>query len=133
MMASMNLTVRIWSATATPAGADRYRRYFAGTLLPELRERPGFAGAYLVGDQAVDDPAADGTVALTAWTFWESPEAIRAFAGDDISASVVEPRARAVLLDFDRTVTHRNVLVSSLPSGPRCRAGRSPPAPGRRP
>jgi hypothetical protein len=36
---------------------------------------------------------------LTA-TFWESTEAIRAFAGDDITLSIVEPEAQAMLLDY---------------------------------
>ena len=36
---------------------------------------------------------------------------IRAFAGDDITVSIVEPEAQAMLLDFDRTVAHRSVVV----------------------
>jgi hypothetical protein len=42
------LTVKIWSATATGAGASGYSRYFAGTLLPQLRELASFTGAYLL-------------------------------------------------------------------------------------
>ncbi len=92
-----DMTVRTWSATATETGADDYSSYFAGTLLPELRKLPGFEGAYLLSRDL------DGTVELTAHTFWDSPAAIRAFTGDDISVSVVEPEAQAMLLDFDRT------------------------------
>ena len=55
----------------------------------------------------------NGTVELTTHTFWESPAAIRAFAGDDITVSVVEPEAQAVLLDFDPAATHRSVLVDA--------------------
>jgi hypothetical protein len=54
-----------------------------------------------------------GTIELTTHTFWESPEVIRAFAGDDITVSVVEPEAQAMLLDFDRTATHRSVVVDA--------------------
>jgi hypothetical protein len=107
MTETSELTARIWSATATSAGARDYSRYFAGTLLPELRKLPGFAGAYLLRR----DPGGDGTVELTAHTFWESPEAIRAFAGDDITLSIVEPEAQAMLLEFDRTAAHRAVAV----------------------
>jgi hypothetical protein len=103
------MIARSWSATATIAGAGDYSRYFAGTLLPQLRELPGFAGAYLLS-RDLDDA---GRVELTAWTFWESAEAIRAFAGDDITVSVVEPEARAMLLGFDRTAAHRTVLVDA--------------------
>lgn len=103
------MIVRTWSATATSAGARDYGSYFAGTLLPALRGRPGFAGAYLLSR----DLGGDGTVELTTHTFWESEEAIRAFAGENITASVVEPEARAVLLGFDAVATHRSVLVDA--------------------
>ena len=103
------MIARSWSATATSAGAADYGRYFAGTLLPQLRLLAGFAGAYLLS-RDLDDA---GAVELTACTFWESAEAVRAFAGDDITVSVVEPEARAMLLDFDRTATHRGVLVDA--------------------
>jgi hypothetical protein len=44
---------------------------------------------------------------------WESPEVIRAFAGDDITVAIVEPEARAMLMDFDRTATHRSVAADA--------------------
>jgi len=113
------LTVRTWSATADAEGAVHYSRYFTGTLLPELRKLPGFEGAYLLrrdlDGNGLDgnDLDKNGTVELTAHTFWESPAAIRAFAGDDISVAIVEPEARAMLLDFDRTATHRSVAADA--------------------
>lgn len=103
------MIARTWSATAVSAGAADYSRYFADTLLPELRRLPGFAGAYLLRR----DLDGTGTVELTTHTFWDSPEAIGAFAGDDISVSVVEPEAQAMLLDFDRTAAHRTVVVDA--------------------
>ena len=99
------MIVRTWCATATSAGAHQYCHYFASTLLPQLRTLPGFAGGYLLTREL------DGTVELTTHTFWESPAAIRAFAGEDITTSVVEPEAQSALLNFDRTATHRTVLV----------------------
>jgi heme-degrading monooxygenase HmoA len=107
MTAEEDMIVRTWCATAASEGARDYRRYFADTLMPQLRRVPGFAGAYLLSRDV------DGIVELTTHTFWESVAAIRAFAGDDITASVVEPEARSVLLDFDRTATHRNVLIDA--------------------
>jgi heme-degrading monooxygenase HmoA len=109
MTDASELTVRTWSATASSAGAGQYSRYFAGTLLPQLRELPGFAGAYLLRR----DLDQDGTAELTAHTFWNSPEAIRAFAGDDLTIAIVEPEAQAMLLDFDRTATHRSVVTDA--------------------
>jgi heme-degrading monooxygenase HmoA len=107
MTQTKGMIVRTWSAAADAAGAGNYSRYFDGVLLPELRKRPGFNGAYLLRRNLGED----GTVELTTHTFWESFEAIRAFTGDDITVSVVEPEAQAMLLDFDRTATHRSVVV----------------------
>jgi hypothetical protein len=53
----------------------------------------------------------DGLVELTAHTVWESLDAFRAFAGDDITAAVVEPEALAVLQRCHPTVAHRDVLL----------------------
>jgi heme-degrading monooxygenase HmoA len=99
------MIVRTWSARATKVGADAYSAYFEDTLLPQLRERDGFSGAFLL---ARDD---DDLVELTAHTIWASLDAIRAFAGDDITAAVVEPAALAVLERSDPTVVHRDVLL----------------------
>jgi heme-degrading monooxygenase HmoA len=105
-----SVIVRTWTAAATPAGADNYRRYFADTLLPQLRDLPGFAGGYLLGRQLDQD---DGTVELTTHTFWRSAAAIHTFAGQDITVSIVEPEAQAFLLRFDATATHRCLWVDS--------------------
>jgi hypothetical protein len=110
MTRAKDVIVRTWSATADVAGAVNYSRYFEGTLLPQLRELPGFAGACLLRR----DLGEDGTVELTAHTLWESAEAIRAFAGDDVTVAIVEPEAQAMLMDFDRTAAHRRVVVDAL-------------------
>ena len=109
MTNATGLTVRTWSATADAEGAGNYSRYFTGTLLPGLRKLPGFEGAYLLRR----DLDGNGTAELTAHTFWESPAAIRAFAGDDITVAIVEPEARAMLRDYDRTATHRSVAADA--------------------
>jgi hypothetical protein len=109
MTNATELTVRTWSARADAEGAGNYSRYFTAMLLPELRKLPGFEGAYLLRR----DLDGDGTVELTTHTFWESPEAIGAFAGDDITVAIVEPEAQAMLLDFDRTAAHRTVVADA--------------------
>lgn len=103
------MIVRTWHATAAPAGAQEYRRYFAGTLLPQLRDRAGFAGGYLLARELGGGEA----VELTTHTFWNSLDAVRAFAGEEIARSVVEPEAQAVLLTFDPTATHRKVWLDA--------------------
>jgi heme-degrading monooxygenase HmoA len=109
-MAEQNVVVRTWTAVATPSGAQNYCRYFAKTLLPQLNDLSGFAGGYLLSRQVDGE---DETVELTTHTFWESVAAIRAFAGGDITASIVEPEARAFLLKFDATASHRYMWVDA--------------------
>jgi heme-degrading monooxygenase HmoA len=99
------MIARTWSARATKVGADAYRTYFEKTLVPQLHEFDGFSGAFLL---ARDD---GGLVELTTHTLWASLDAIRAFAGDDITTAVVEPEALAVLQHSDPTVVHRDVLL----------------------
>jgi len=99
------MILRTWTARATPEGVAAYRAYFTTVLLPLLRERPGFRGGCLVAEEG----------GLGTLTFWDSLDAIRAFAGDDCTTAVVEPEARAVLIDFDRVVRHREVLADARP------------------
>jgi heme-degrading monooxygenase HmoA len=98
--------LRTWSARATEPGAAQYCDYFADTLLPELRTLPGFVNALLV-TRPLDD-----LVEITAHTTWTSLDAIRGFAGDDVTTAKVEPEALAMLADSDPAVVHRTVVVS---------------------
>ena len=100
------MIVRTWSARATETGAAQYIDYFEHTLLPELRTLPGFAGARLL-----TRPLGDLTE-ITAHTTWTSEDAIRAFAGDDVTTAKVEPEALAMLSDSDPAVVHHTVVVS---------------------
>jgi len=100
------MIVRTWSARATETGAASYRKYFETTLLPELRALTGFVAAVLLSRPVGD------LVELTAHTTWESEDAIRVFAGKEITTAKVEPEALAMLTDSDPAVVHRTVLVS---------------------
>ena len=99
--------VRSWSARATPEGAESYRRHFADEVLPRLEAIPGQRGALLLCRG--DGPEAE----LVVLTFWESMDAIRAFAGTDATTAVIAPEARAVLKDYDRAVRIFEVLLDA--------------------
>jgi hypothetical protein len=73
---------------------DRLRR-----IWPHRRNR----GAYLLQrDQ-------DGRTEFIALSLWESVDAIRAFAGDDIEAAVLYPEDERYLVDGESSVTHYEV------------------------
>ena len=89
---------RIWHATATVDGADQYATHFREMVLPKLREVDGFENAYLLRREAGE------AVEIRVLTLWSSLDAIREFAGDDLTTAVVEPQAQAVLTGYDSTV-----------------------------
>jgi len=97
------MTARIWKAHATPAGARDYHDYFVRVVVPELGAIPGFERATVLQD---DRRAA---VEITVITWWASLDAIRAFAGPDMTSAVVHDEAARLLIDFDRVVTHHDV------------------------
>ncbi len=101
------MIARLWRGRADTARADGYLRHFMTTVAPELMHMPGHRGAWLLRREI------EGSTEFVALTFWESRQAIAAFTGPDISKSVVEPAARAVLSDFDGFATHYEVAFKS--------------------
>ncbi len=99
--------IRLWRATTTVANAPAYERHLRENVVPQLKRIPGYRGITLLrrdcGDRAE----------LQVLTRWVSMEAIHEFAGDDPELAVVEPEAKAVLLDFDSRVTHFDVVLTS--------------------
>lgn len=95
------MVARRWTARAKlPEQADAYVAHFEGRVRPRLEGTDGFLGATL---ERIQD---DGETEIVVVTRWGSMNAIRAFAGEDVDAAVVEPQARAVLSDFDGRVRH---------------------------
>jgi heme-degrading monooxygenase HmoA len=95
---------RLWRGWASSAQADLYRRHFRDSVRPEIEALPGFAGAWLLEKEE------SGEVEFLTVTHWHSREAIKSFAGDDISKAKVEPQARAVLSRFETTATHYEIV-----------------------
>lgn len=98
------MIIREWRGRAAVARADACPAHFRDTVLPELRHIPGFVGASL-SRRRLDD-----VIEFLVLTRWESLEAIRAFAGDDIGAAVVEPGAAAALIDHEKSVQHHEAI-----------------------
>jgi mannose-6-phosphate isomerase-like protein (cupin superfamily) len=92
---------RRWTARAAGAvAADAYVSHFEGAVRPELEATDGFLGV------TVERVQHDDEVEIVVVTQWESMDAIRAFAGDDVERAVVAPEARTVLSAFDDRVRH---------------------------
>ena len=98
------MIIREWRGRASPDNTEAYPAHFRTNVLPELRTVPGFLGAHLSRRQHGD------LIEFLVLTRWESLDAIRAFAGDDIGRAVVEPGAVAALVEYDPRVQHYDVL-----------------------
>jgi MFS family permease len=81
----------VWRGWAKPRNAEAYEGHFRNNVLPHLTEIAGYRGARLLRRTQGQEES------FIAITFFESLEAIRAFAGTDIEKAVIEPEARRVL------------------------------------
>jgi mannose-6-phosphate isomerase-like protein (cupin superfamily) len=96
------MIARRWRGWAEgPEKAAAYVAHFEGTVRPQLEGTAGFVDAML---ECIEDTA--GRTEIVVVTRWESLDAVRGFAGDQVDAAVVEAEARAVLSDFDAQVRH---------------------------
>ena len=104
------MIIRIWTARSTAANAIKYREHFETHVLPALRVLKGYLQAELLSR------ASSEGVEIVVTTRWESLEAIRAFAGDDLEKAVVADEAKLLFTDWDRRVQHYEVLVQDTGS-----------------
>jgi heme-degrading monooxygenase HmoA len=112
------MIVRTWRARAALDREHLYPQYLSDVVLPKLRVIPGYLGAYLLRR------ADRREVEFVLQTLWASFEAIQRFAGPAPERAVIEPNAEAMLIDFDTTVTHHEVLVSPSELSPPLRNDR---------
>jgi heme-degrading monooxygenase HmoA len=91
---------RIWRGATAASDADAYLEYLQKTGISEYQRTPGNRGVTvlrrIVGDRA--------EFALI--TLWESEDAIRRFAGDDIERAVFYPEDDRFLIARDERVEH---------------------------
>lgn len=98
------MIARTWHGAVPTSKADAYHRYLVDTGLSDYQQTPGNRGVHVLR-------RAEGeTTHFLLLTFWESWDAIRAFAGDDIEVARYYPRDEEFLLELEPTVTHYEVL-----------------------
>lgn len=94
------MITRLWRGWTTSENADAYQSFLMTELFPSMREIRGFRGA------EVFQRADNGSVAFVTLTRFDTIDAIRAFAGHDYEAAVIEPTARALLERYDERAEH---------------------------
>jgi heme-degrading monooxygenase HmoA len=98
------MIARIWSGAVRTPDADTYADYIRDTGFAEYGRTTGNRGAWLLRR---DD---EGTTEFITLSLWDTVDAIRAFAGDDIEAAVLYPEDRRYLIDGESRITHYDVV-----------------------
>jgi antibiotic biosynthesis monooxygenase (ABM) superfamily enzyme len=96
---------RIWHGWTTPANADAYEELLKNEVFTGIRDRQiaGFRGIQLFRRILGDE------VEFVTIMWFDTIEAVRAFAGEDYEAAVVPQKARALLSRFDVRSQHYEV------------------------
>ena len=97
---------RMWHGRVPAAKADAYVDLMERVAIPDYRTTPGNLAAYVLRR---DDDDETHVVTLT---FWESLDAIRAFAGDPIETAKYYDFDADYLLELEPTVTHYTVSAA---------------------
>ena len=88
------MMARLWHGRTKAADADEYKRYLFNSGIPAYRATAGNRGAWVLC-RIEDDIAHFVTL-----SFWESREAVKAFAGDAIETLTISRKTRNIFLIF---------------------------------
>ena len=98
------MIARRWTGRVPEDRFEAYLDVLDRTGLPHYASTPGHRGTTIL------TRTSDGVTTVEITTLWDSEEAIRAFAGDDIGKAVYYPEDTGYLLDFPERVEHWQVV-----------------------
>ena len=96
---------RQWRGVCRADRALDYEDHLLAETFPALQRIQGFV------DASILKRPIDRGVEFLIVTRWQTMAAIRQFAGDDAEAAVVPPSVAAMMIDYDRRVTHFEVVA----------------------
>ncbi len=101
----MTMICRIWHGWTTPPDAAAYEALLKGEILTGIQDRriTGYRGIQLLRRSLGDE------VEFVTVMWFDSVDAVRAFAGEDYEKAVVPPKARRLLSRFDERSQHYEV------------------------
>jgi heme-degrading monooxygenase HmoA len=95
-----SMIARIWHGKTKARDATAYLEYLFKSGIPAYRATSGNKGAWVL--RRIENDVAH----FITLSFWESREAIAAFAGPDIGVAKYYPEDEKYLLEFEPGVTH---------------------------
>lgn len=99
------MIARIWHGRVRRADRERYHQFLLRTGLADYGATPGNLGVHLL----LRDEG-DVTEVITL-TFWDSLDAVRSFAGEDVLRARYYPDDDQYLLEKEEFVTHWDVAA----------------------
>ena len=98
------MIARTWRGATRDTDAESYVTYLHETGFAEYRNAPGNRGVVALRR------IVDGRAEFLLISLWESPDAVRGFAGDDPSRAVFYPEDERFLVERDEVVQHYEVV-----------------------
>jgi heme-degrading monooxygenase HmoA len=102
------MIARHWRGWTSLEDADAYEALLNTKVLPGLKQIAGYRGGYIFrcdGDEESE---------FVVVNFFDSLEAVKAFAGEDYTVAVFEPEAKALLSRLEPIARHYEVRGSTL-------------------
>ena len=94
------MIARVWKGWTAAENADAYEALLRTVVYPGLRSVRGYVGGYILRDDREND------VEFVTVNLFESPEAVKAFAGAEYEVPVFEPEARRLLSKVEPIARH---------------------------
>ncbi len=102
------MIARIWRGAVREEDAEAYASYMTRTGIPGYAETPGNRGVYMLRRTTAEN------CEFVMVTFWESLEAVKAFAGEDYETAVFYPEDDHYLVERDLKSAHFEVAAAVL-------------------
>jgi heme-degrading monooxygenase HmoA len=98
------MLARIWRGWTKAVDADAYVDYLLATGVSAYRRTSGNRGAWILRRETGD------RTEFVTLSFWDSADAIRRFAGDDIEQAVFYPEDDRFLVERELEVAHYELI-----------------------
>ena len=98
------MIIRMWHGRVNHDKAESYRRFLVERAIPDYQSVQGNLGVKILQRREED------STHFITMTSWESLEAIKAFAGEDVEKAKYYPEDDGFLLEFEPTVVHYEVV-----------------------
>jgi heme-degrading monooxygenase HmoA len=102
------MIARHWRGWTAPGNADAYAELLRDTVLPGLKQIPGYRGGYVLRRDA------EGEVEFVVVNLFDSLEGVQQFAGPDYALAQFEPEARRLLARIEPLAAHYAVCVNTV-------------------